>query len=169
TALARQRATLAAAAQSLEPGLRVLAEQRAQLEAMADAVARLGAAGAKVVTASSAAILADLRSLQPILGQLSAAGTALPKALALLASYPFPSAAGRAIAGGALGVDARAQLDLPAAPTPAPSLAPRPTPAPAPAPTPAKTPGPAKSPSPRSPSPSAPSDLGGILPPGTGE
>jgi phospholipid/cholesterol/gamma-HCH transport system substrate-binding protein len=169
TALARQRATLAAAAQSLEPGLRVLAEQRAQLEAMADAVARLGAAGAKVVTASSAAILADLRSLQPILGQLSAAGTSLPKALELLASYPFPSAAGQAIAGGALGVDARAQLDLPAAPTaprPAPSLAPKPTPAPAPAPAPAKTPGPTKSPVP---SPSAPSDLGGILPPGTGE
>jgi phospholipid/cholesterol/gamma-HCH transport system substrate-binding protein len=157
TALARQRATLAAAAETLEPGLRVLAEQRVQLEAMADAVARLGAAGAKVVTASSAAVLADLRSLQPILGQLSAAGTYLPKALELLASYPFPRAAGKAISGGALGVDARAQLDLPTAPVPSarPPVQPKPTQTPVPvAP---------------SPSPSAQSDLGGLLPPGSGE
>jgi phospholipid/cholesterol/gamma-HCH transport system substrate-binding protein len=99
-ALAAQRRTIATALDSLAPGLKVLADQRAQLTAMLRALARLGDVAGRVVTGSRDATLADLRALTPILAELRRAGTALPDALELLASYPFPANASGAVAGG---------------------------------------------------------------------
>lgn len=91
--LAAQRNDLAAALESMPQGLKVLADQRAQLVQMLQALSRLGAVGTKVIQASKADTAANLQALQPILAQLNAAGDNLPKALELLLTYPFTDSA----------------------------------------------------------------------------
>ena len=98
--LAAQRATITTAVDSIGPGLRVLADQRKQLTGMLAALAKLGEVGGQVVAESRDATLADLRALAPIVAQLERAGAALPGALELLASYPFPRGAAAAVQGG---------------------------------------------------------------------
>ncbi|MDQ6874827.1 MAG: MCE family protein [Actinomycetota bacterium] len=90
TTLSAQRATIATALDTFGPGLKVLADERTQFTAMLTALSRLGVVGTRVIRLSREATLANLRALQPILGNLEAAGRNLPGALELLATYPFP-------------------------------------------------------------------------------
>jgi phospholipid/cholesterol/gamma-HCH transport system substrate-binding protein len=135
-ALAAQRRTITTALDRIRPGLGLLAEQRAQLTAMLAALGKLGAAGTAVITGSKQNLLADLRALRPVLDQLAAAGTYLPRAMELLLTYPFPRTAQAAVTNGALATDA----DLGPAPPPArpkPPTSPKPTPPRPPSPRPA--------------------------------
>lgn len=108
-------------------GLRILADQRAQLTAMLTALGRLGKVGTRVVRGTQADLLANLRALRPVLGELSRAGDDLPRSLELLLTYPFPDSATGAIKGDYTNLHVTADLDLrsltaPTAPGPAPSL-----------------------------------------------
>ncbi len=85
-----QKKVIETALTEIGPGLKVLADQRGQLTAMLRALDRLGAVGVRVINASQADVVADLRALQPILQNLVAAGTYLPRGLEMLLSYPFP-------------------------------------------------------------------------------
>jgi phospholipid/cholesterol/gamma-HCH transport system substrate-binding protein len=85
-----QKTVFTNALDSIGPGLAVLADQRQQLTQTLTALSKLGAVGTRVINASKADTLADLRALQPTLAQLAKAGTDLPNGLELLATYPFP-------------------------------------------------------------------------------
>jgi phospholipid/cholesterol/gamma-HCH transport system substrate-binding protein len=68
----------------------VLADERAQLTKVLAGLNNLGTVATRVISATQQNTIADLRALQPILTQLSAAGKDLPNALELLTTYPFP-------------------------------------------------------------------------------
>jgi phospholipid/cholesterol/gamma-HCH transport system substrate-binding protein len=88
--LAARTATIETALDSIGPGLDVINQQRDQLVAMLDSLARLGDVGTRVINQSAANTVADLQLLQPILSQLASAGPNLAGSLELLLSYPFP-------------------------------------------------------------------------------
>ena len=89
--LAAQKAEIATALDDLGPGLKVLADQRAQLTRMLTALSDLGRVGTRVINASRADTVANLRALQPILGQARQAGDDLPNALRDAAHLPVPA------------------------------------------------------------------------------
>jgi phospholipid/cholesterol/gamma-HCH transport system substrate-binding protein len=99
TTLAKQKDTIATALTQITPGVGVLADQRAQLTTMLTALGHLSDVGSRVVRETKDDVLADLRNLQPILTQLTAAGDYLPKSLELLLTYPFPKTVNTAIRG----------------------------------------------------------------------
>jgi phospholipid/cholesterol/gamma-HCH transport system substrate-binding protein len=110
--LAAQKGDIATAIDDLGPGLKVLADQRAQLTRMLTALSDLGRVGTRVVNASKADTLANLRALQPILTKLAEAGANLPGALEMLVTYPFPQAATGAVQGDFTNLRITADLDL---------------------------------------------------------
>jgi phospholipid/cholesterol/gamma-HCH transport system substrate-binding protein len=73
----------------LTPGLKVLADQRAQLVAMLDSLHRLTGVAVSTIDASQANLVSDLRGLEPALRELADAGQNLPLALQVLLTYPF--------------------------------------------------------------------------------
>ncbi|MCX4584958.1 MCE family protein [Streptomyces sp. NBC_01481] len=110
--LAREKKTIATAVDTMPGALKVLADQRRNLTAMLTSLSKLGTAGTKVVNASRADLVANLRSLRPILAQLNKAGSDLPNALELLTTYPFPRNVTGAIKGDYVNLRITADLDL---------------------------------------------------------
>jgi phospholipid/cholesterol/gamma-HCH transport system substrate-binding protein len=88
--LASHRSTLDVALRDLPKGAAVLADERAQLTRMLTGLRDLGTVATRVIQATQQSTISDLRALQPILGQLAAAGQDLPNALELLTTFPFP-------------------------------------------------------------------------------
>ncbi|MFD5826032.1 MCE family protein [Lentzea sp. NPDC060358] len=91
--LAQQREKIAVALTDLEPGLRVLAEQRTQLVTLLKSLNTLSDVATDTVNRSRDDIVADLKALQPTLTKLVESGQNLPKSLELLLTYPFPDEA----------------------------------------------------------------------------
>ena len=110
--IAARKGDLAAALEALPKGLKVLADQRRQLTEMLTALSNLGAVGTKVIAASKADTVANLKALTPILGQLTRAGDDLPKSFQLLLTYPFPDEAANAMPGDYTNLYATADLNL---------------------------------------------------------
>jgi phospholipid/cholesterol/gamma-HCH transport system substrate-binding protein len=73
----------------LTPGLKVLADQRAQLVDMLVSLHRLTGVAVSTINASQASLVADLRELTPSLRELADAGQDLPLALQVLLTFPF--------------------------------------------------------------------------------
>jgi len=88
--LAAGRQTLDVALRDIPQGTAVLADERAQLTRVLTGLSNLGTVATRVISATQQNTIADLRALQPILGELAAAGKDLPEALELLTTYPFP-------------------------------------------------------------------------------
>ncbi|QFG23669.1 MCE family protein [Actinomadura sp. WMMB 499] len=88
----------------LEPGLRVLEEQRGALVQMLASLDELSDVAVTTVNRSKADLIADLEALEPTLRKLSDAGTDLPNALEVLLTYPFTDAVLPAIKGDYLNV-----------------------------------------------------------------
>jgi phospholipid/cholesterol/gamma-HCH transport system substrate-binding protein len=110
--LAAQKDDLAKAIDNLGPGLKVLADQRKALTKMLTALSELGKVGTRVINASKADTVANLRALQPTLTKLADAGANLPKALEMALTYPFPAAATGAVHGDYTNLRITADLDL---------------------------------------------------------
>jgi phospholipid/cholesterol/gamma-HCH transport system substrate-binding protein len=110
--LAAQKDLIARTLEEIPKGLKILADQRIQLTQMLQALSRLGEVGTTVIQGSKKDLLANLKLLGPILGQLNKAGDALPKSLELLLTYPFPDAALGAIKGDYTNLSVSADLDL---------------------------------------------------------
>ncbi|MFD4142668.1 MCE family protein [Streptomyces sp. NPDC058572] len=110
--LAKEKKTIATAVDTLPGALKVLADQRRDLTAMLTSLSELGTAGTKVVNASRADVVANLRSLRPVLEQLNKAGSDLPNALELMTTYPFPRNATDAVKGDYVNLSITADLDL---------------------------------------------------------
>jgi phospholipid/cholesterol/gamma-HCH transport system substrate-binding protein len=98
-ALSQQTDTIATALDDLGPGLKVLADERAQFTKLLTDLSTFGKVATRIITASREQTVAGLRDLQPILQHLRAAGTNLPRSLELLITYPFPRNIDKAIPG----------------------------------------------------------------------
>lgn len=88
--LAANRTTLDVALRDLPKGAAILADERAQLTKLLTGLKNLGTVATRVIQTTQESTIADLKALQPILGQLAASGQDLPNALELLTTFPFP-------------------------------------------------------------------------------
>jgi phospholipid/cholesterol/gamma-HCH transport system substrate-binding protein len=113
TTLQANNENLSTALRDLPGGLKVLAGQRHQLVRMINALGRLGRTATTTVRASKRSFVADLRSLDPILRNLAKAGSALPKSLQVLLTYPFPDSVLNAIRGDYLNTFVTTNLNTP--------------------------------------------------------
>jgi len=73
----------------LTPGLKVLADEHAQLVTMLNSLHALSGVAVATINASQASLVTDLRLLTPTLTELADAGQDLPLALQVLLTYPF--------------------------------------------------------------------------------
>ncbi|MCU1693277.1 MAG: hypothetical protein JWM64_2368 [Frankiales bacterium] len=110
--LATQRETLAVALRDIPKGSAVLTAQRQQLVQVLTSLDRLGTVATRVISATQQNTVADLRALQPILGNLAQAGKDLPQALELLTTYPFPKTVDTGIRGDYANLFITADVDL---------------------------------------------------------
>ncbi|SDJ78910.1 phospholipid/cholesterol/gamma-HCH transport system substrate-binding protein [Actinopolyspora mzabensis] len=97
--LREQRGNIESALRDLEPGLKVLNRQRQQLVTMLESLDKLSGVATDVIDKTRQDILHNLRKLQPVLRNLAAAGSDLPKSLQILFTYPFTDAAVKGIKG----------------------------------------------------------------------
>jgi phospholipid/cholesterol/gamma-HCH transport system substrate-binding protein len=75
---------------NLSPGLKVLNSERAQLVTMLNSLHELSGVAVGTINTAKSNMVADLTALQPILRNLANAGKALPDALQVLLTFPFP-------------------------------------------------------------------------------
>jgi phospholipid/cholesterol/gamma-HCH transport system substrate-binding protein len=113
TTLQTNNENLSIALRDLPGGLKVLAGQRHHLVRMINALGRLGRTATTTVRASKRSFVADLRALNPILRNLVQAGSALPKSLQVLLTYPFPDSVLNAIRGDYLNTFVTTNLNTP--------------------------------------------------------
>ena len=113
TTLQANNDNISIALRDLPAGLKVLAGQRHQLVRMINALGRLGRTATTTVRASKRSFVADLRALDPILSHLVQAGSALPKSLQVLLTYPFPDSVLNAIRGDYLNTFVTTNLNTP--------------------------------------------------------
>lgn len=102
--LRAHRAQIGVALRDIEPGLKVLEEQRGALVRMLKSLDDLSAIAVSTIDRSRDDLIADLKALEPTLDRLSDAGRDLPKALQVLLTYPFTDAVLPAIKGDYLNV-----------------------------------------------------------------
>ena len=107
-----QRDQIGGVLDTLEPGLKVLADQRTQLVTLLQALDELSGVAVDTVNRSKDDLVADLKALTPTLQKLAEAGTNLPNALQLLFTYPFPDAAVDGIKGDYTNLYADIDLNL---------------------------------------------------------
>ncbi|WP_020575524.1 MCE family protein [Actinopolymorpha alba] len=132
--LVKQKQTIATTVERLPAALAVLADQRENLTKMLVELSKLGKVGAEVIEATKADLLANLRTLAPILTELAKAGDNLPKSLEVLFTYPFADSAANAVRGDYTNLQLTLDLDLRGLldgqtppPLPLPTLPPLPT------------------------------------------
>ncbi|HSZ43093.1 MAG TPA: MCE family protein [Trebonia sp.] len=91
SATLRQRdSQIAYVLDNMTPGLATLSDERNQMVTMLNALNKLSGVAVATINSSAANTVADLKDLQPILRNLANAGKALPDALQVLFTYPFP-------------------------------------------------------------------------------
>ncbi|WP_310278355.1 MCE family protein [Haloactinomyces albus] len=110
--LKAQRADIDVALRELGPGLRVLNEQRDQLVTMLESLDELSGVATDVVNRTKQDLVHNLKSLQPVLRQLAAAGSNLPKAFELLFTFPFTDKSVQGIKGDYTNLYVKADLNL---------------------------------------------------------
>jgi phospholipid/cholesterol/gamma-HCH transport system substrate-binding protein len=110
--LVRQRSNLDKVLTDLQPGLKVLDQQRPQLVDLLRSLDKLSHTTVHVVHRSHRDLIDDLRLLQPTLHELNRTGNALPNSLQILASPPFTDSAAGAIRGDHMNLNMTLDLDL---------------------------------------------------------
>lgn len=83
----------------LTPGIAVLDQQRQSLVGMLKSLSNLTGVAVDTVNQSKDDLVADLTALAPTLRQLANSGDALPKAMEMLLTFPFPDSVLAAIKG----------------------------------------------------------------------
>ncbi len=97
--LNQQKAILARALDSIPQAVKILADQRDQFVALLGSLDRLSTVAVTVINGSQDNFVSSLKNLDPVLTQLTKAGTDLPKAFELLGTYPFPKTAVNGVKG----------------------------------------------------------------------
>jgi phospholipid/cholesterol/gamma-HCH transport system substrate-binding protein len=90
TTLNKQKATIVHALDTFPQALEVLKDERTQLVTALSGLAKLGTVASRVVTETQTDLVSSLKSLSPVLEQLTAAGQNLPNALRIAGTFPFP-------------------------------------------------------------------------------
>ncbi|WP_289007959.1 MCE family protein [uncultured Thermomonospora sp.] len=89
--LADERATITATIDQTGPAIEILEQNRADLTRMLVSLDKLSRTTTRVINASHADMVANLKSLQTTLQYLNKAGSNLPKALETMTTFPFPA------------------------------------------------------------------------------
>lgn len=110
--LNREKGTIQGALDVVGPAVDVLDAQHEELVQMLASLDRLGTVGTRVITASKDQLLDQLRDLQPVLRNLSAAGDSLAPGLNLLVSFPFPKEASEIVLGDYANTSITADISL---------------------------------------------------------
>jgi phospholipid/cholesterol/gamma-HCH transport system substrate-binding protein len=110
--LTKQTANITTALDKLEPGLKVLNEQRDQLVTMLNALNHLSGVAVDTVNRSRDDLVADLKLLVPTLRKLAESGANLPNSLQFLVTYPFTDYFMHPLKGDFVNVDVKFDLDL---------------------------------------------------------
>jgi phospholipid/cholesterol/gamma-HCH transport system substrate-binding protein len=110
--LAAQKGNLDSVLTDLEPGLKVLNDQRPQLVDMLKSLDKLSDVANEVVDRSQDDLVADLEALRPTLRELARTGDTLPVSLEVLASPPFTDAAIKPSAGDFMNLNFGLDLNL---------------------------------------------------------
>lgn len=110
--LKKQQPTINRTLDKVPPALKILNDQRKDLVVLLKQLAKLGKVGTRVINASKEDLIANLKSLRPILTKLAEAGTDLPNAIGLMLTYPFPSAAADGAIGDYTNLHLTADLNL---------------------------------------------------------
>lgn len=112
--LAGNKDVLARAIDHITPGLAELNRERTRLVRAVTATGQLSTQAAGIVQADQAALLANLQSLEPILGRLGQVAGTLPDALKIALTIPFPAmTTSNAIRGDYANLFANLDLTLP--------------------------------------------------------
>ena len=109
-ALDQQNGRIKTILTSLQPGLQVVASQHRQLIQALDALNNLSTVTVRTITESKDDFVNDLKALGPILSQLAAADSALPRSLQELLTFPFSDGAIQGIKGDYLNTFATVDL-----------------------------------------------------------
>ncbi|MDQ2748399.1 MAG: MCE family protein [Actinomycetota bacterium] len=88
--LNRQKQTIIDALDRFPQALTILKDERSKLTTLLQSLARLGSTATGVINATQTNLVSALKSLSPVLENLSAAGSDLPNALKILLTFPFP-------------------------------------------------------------------------------
>jgi phospholipid/cholesterol/gamma-HCH transport system substrate-binding protein len=113
-ALAQQNDSLAKALDQLPAGVQVLNSERANLTKTLTALSDLSDVGTRVINGTKDDLLANLKSLQPVLGRLSDSGTNLVDSLSLVGNFPWPGRTlANAVRGDYANIDVTLDLTLP--------------------------------------------------------
>lgn len=111
--LNRQRKVLIDALDTFPQALSVLSQERTKLVKLLTSLDNLGVVATDVINQTQRGFVTSLKSLDPILTQLRAAGDDLPKALKIAGTFPFPVGKTRElIKGDYANLDAYLNLDL---------------------------------------------------------
>ncbi|MBA9001317.1 MCE family protein [Thermomonospora cellulosilytica] len=89
--LAAERRTIADTIDRTGPALKILEQNRADLTKMLVSLDKLSQTTTRVIEASHADMVANLRSLNTTLENLNKAGSNLPRALETMMTFPFPA------------------------------------------------------------------------------
>jgi len=110
--LNKQKQVLATALDTMPQALKILADEKDQMVALLRSLDNLSAVAVKVVNESTDNVVSSLQNLDPVLTQLTKAGTDLPKAMELLSTFPFPKTAVNGIRGDYTNLYADVDLNL---------------------------------------------------------
>ncbi|MDP9091679.1 MAG: MCE family protein [Actinomycetota bacterium] len=88
--LNQDKKSLTDALDSFPQALKILADERPKFTTLLQSLANLGSVATRVIASTQTALTSSLQSLQPVLEQLTAAGSDLPNALGFLLTFPFP-------------------------------------------------------------------------------
>lgn len=110
--LNKQKQILARALDTLPQAIKVLADEKDQFVTLLTSLDQLSGVAVRVVNGATANFVSALKSLDPVMTELTKAGDALPKSLELLATFPFPKTAVNGIRGDYTNLYISADLNL---------------------------------------------------------
>ncbi len=111
--LNKQKRILTNALDTYPAALRVLSQERGKLVTLLTSLSNLGTVATKVINSTQSQLVSSLKSLRPVLLQLTAAGAGLPRSLKILGTFPFPLGTTRQIIkGDYANLDATVDLNL---------------------------------------------------------
>jgi phospholipid/cholesterol/gamma-HCH transport system substrate-binding protein len=107
-----QKQVLATALDTMPQALAILADEKDQLVALLRSLDNLSTVAVKVVDESTDDVLTSLQNLDPVMTQLTKAGSDLAKATELLTTYPFPKTSVNGVRGDYTNLYADVDLNL---------------------------------------------------------
>jgi phospholipid/cholesterol/gamma-HCH transport system substrate-binding protein len=108
-----QKRVITDALDTFPKALRVLSDERKQLVGLLSSLSNLGGVATRVITTTQQELVASLKSLDPVVTRLADSGSALPRALKIAGTFPFPLGTARQfVIGDYANLDAVLNLDL---------------------------------------------------------